>query len=92
MSWSKTTLFYQQAALSDGRPLLLAIAPEASPNVRAAAAASMAEGVRIAMEGAYFLTSGIDPSDVLPYSGFNAMAFMVSPWCIPGVLSMPHAA
>jgi hypothetical protein len=62
-----------QSVLSAARPLLMAVAPAASIHVRAAAVLAMVAG----------LASALQPSardmdaDVLPWTAFSSMAYMV---------------
>jgi hypothetical protein len=66
-----------QGILSDGRTLLLAVAPAASPGVKSAAAAAMAAGAAAALQASGMATSVHSKAEMLPWQAFHAMAYMV---------------
>ena len=66
-----------QGILSDGRTLLLAVAPAASPGVKSAAAAAMAAGAAAALQASGVAISVHGKEEMLPWKAFHAMAHMV---------------
>jgi hypothetical protein len=66
-----------QGILSDGRTLLLALAPAASPGVRSAAAAAMAAAAATALQASGMAISVHGKEEMLPWKAFHAMAHMV---------------
>lgn len=68
-------LTLSQAELSDGRPLLMAVAPCASADAKAQAAAALALGAKAAVHG---LGAAMDPEEILAWQAFHGMAYMVS--------------
>ena len=66
-----------QGILSDGRTLLLAVPPAASPSVKSATAAAMAAGATAALQASGMAISVHGKEEMLPWKAFHAMAHMV---------------
>ena len=66
-----------QGILSDGRTLLLLVAPAASPGINCAAAAAMAAGAAAALPASGIVMSARGKEGMLPWQAFHAMAYMV---------------
>jgi hypothetical protein len=85
-------MFMPQGALSDGRPLLMAVAPAATAKVKAAAAAAMAAGLSAALRPDGMVNNMLKEGYMLQWRAVHSMAYMVglgfrpsshllSPWC-----------
>ena len=72
-------LYMLQGILSDGRPLLMAVAPAASVSVKAAAICAMAAGFEAALQPSGLVTMLLKDEDMLPWQAFQSMTYMVSP-------------
>ena len=63
--------------LSDGRTLLLATAPAASPGVKSAAVLALATGAAAALQSTGVATTLYAEQAMLPRQAFSAMSYMV---------------
>ena len=66
-----------QAMLSDGRPLLAAVAPAASASVKADAVFTMGNRLAAALEPSGVLDTRRNDRHLLPWRAFHLMAYMV---------------
>ena len=67
-----------QGILLESRPLLLAVAPAASPNDKSAAALTMATSAAAALQATGMATTLHTKEEMLPWQAFYAMSYMVS--------------
>lgn len=70
-------MFMPQGALSDGRPLLMAVAPAATAKVKAAAAAAMAAGLSAALRPDGMVNNMLKEGYMLQWRAVHCMAYMV---------------
>ena len=66
-----------QGMLSDGRSLLMAVAPAASISVKSAAVVSMADGLAAALFPSGEVDKMLDDEHLLPWRASHSMAYMV---------------
>lgn len=66
-----------QGMLSDGRPLLMAVAPAASAWVKAATVFTMGSRLTVALDPSGALDALRDDAQPLPWRAFHLMAYMV---------------
>jgi hypothetical protein len=66
-----------QGILSDGRTLLMAVAPAASAGTKAAAVNAMADGIAAVLHPSGMVTKMLNDEDMLPWQAFHSMAYLV---------------
>ena len=66
-----------QGMLSDGRPLLTAVAPATSTGVKAAAVYTMGKRLALALDPSGALFTQRNNKHLLPWRAFHLMAYMV---------------
>jgi hypothetical protein len=74
---SQNCMWMLQGMLSDGRPMLMAVAPAASAYVRAAAVVLMGNRLTAALRPSGALDTLLDDAHLLPWRAFHLMAYMV---------------
>ena len=66
-----------QGLLSDGRPLLMAVAPAASISAKSAAIITMAIGLEAALFPSGEVDTILSDEHLLPWRAYHSMAYMV---------------
>ena len=66
-----------QGLLSDGRPLLMAVAPTASISAKSAAIITMAIGLEAALFPSGEVDTILNDEHLLPWRAYHSMAYMV---------------
>ena len=74
---NQNCMWMLQGMLSDGRPLLAAVAPAASTSVTAAAVSTMGNRLTAALDSSGALDTQLDDAHLLPWRAFQSMAYMV---------------
>ena len=70
-------VYMPQGVLSDGRPLLMAVAPAATARVKAAAAAALAAGLSAALRPDGMVNNMLKEGYMLQWRAVHCMAYMV---------------
>jgi hypothetical protein len=76
-----------QGMLSDGRPLLMAVAPEAGHSAKAAAVVAIGNRVEAVLMPSGARDAMLHDDRLLPWQAFHLMAYMVRT-CIPAVAQL----
>jgi hypothetical protein len=77
LSHTQDCMWMLQGMLSDGRPLLEAVAHAASASMTAAAVFMMGNRLTAALEPSGALDTLLDDADLLPWRALHLMAYMV---------------